>query len=64
MHLRRKIIDAEQAAPEIAREAIALVRALYAVERQAKEAPVDERLRLRQKRSAPVLAELREKLLT
>ncbi len=62
-HLRRKFIDAEKAASEIAREAIALVRALYAVEREAKEASVEERLRLRQERSAPVLAELREKLL-
>ncbi len=62
-HLRRKIIDAEKASPEIAREAIALVRALYAVAREAKEASVEERLRLRQERSAPVLAELCEKLL-
>ena len=62
-HLRRKIIDAEKAAPEIAREAIALVRALYAVEREAKEASVEGRFRLRQERSTPVLAELREKLL-
>ena len=34
-HARRKIIEAEKAAPEIAREAVELVRALYAVERQA-----------------------------
>ena len=62
-HVRRKVIDAEKAAPEIAREAIELVRALYAVERQAKDVPVAERLELRQARSAPVLADLREKLL-
>ena len=40
-----------------------MVRTLYAVEKQAKDASVDERLRLRQEQSAPVLAELREKLL-
>ncbi|MHB1701301.1 MAG: IS66 family transposase [Acidobacteriaceae bacterium] len=62
-HLRRKIIDAEKAAPEIAREAIEMVRALYAVEKQAKDASVEERLCLRQEQSAPALAELREKLL-
>ena len=63
-HLRRKIIDAEKAAPEIAREAIEMVRALYAVEKQAKDSSAEERLRLRQQRSVPVLAELRDKLLT
>jgi hypothetical protein len=34
-HWRRRIIEEEKAAPEIAREAIALVRAFYAVEKQA-----------------------------
>jgi transposase len=62
-HLRRKIIDAEKAAPEIAREAIEMVRALYAVEKQAKDVAVEERLRLRQEQSAPVVAELRDKFL-
>jgi transposase len=32
-HLRRKVIEAERAAPEIAREAIELVRKLYVVTR-------------------------------
>ena len=62
-HVRRKVIEAEKAAPEIAREAVALVRALYAVARQAKEVPAAERLQLRQASSAPALAGLREKLL-
>jgi len=60
-HLRRKVIDAEKAAPEIAQEAIVMVRALYAVEKQGRNAPIEERLRLRQEQSAPVLAELHEK---
>ncbi len=34
-HTRRKIIEAEKAAPEIAQQAIEMVRALYAVEKQA-----------------------------
>jgi Transposase IS66 family len=62
-HLRRKVIDAEKAAPEIAREAIDLVRALYAVERQARDLSLMARLELRQEESMPVLAQLRKKLL-
>jgi transposase len=62
-HLRRKVIDAEKAAPEIAREAIELMRALYAVEKQARELSAMARLELRQEESAPVLARLRKKLL-
>jgi len=63
-HLKRKVIDAEKAAPEIAREAVERVRALYAIERQGKDVSVDERLRLRQQQSVPLLAQLRERLLT
>jgi transposase len=62
-HLRRKVIEAEKAAPEIAREAIELVRALYVVEKQARDLSVMARLELRQEESAPVLAQLRKKLL-
>ncbi len=62
-HLRRKVIEAEKAAPEIAREAIELVRALYVVEKHARDLSVLARLELRQEESAPVLALLREKLL-
>jgi transposase len=62
-HMKRKVIDAEKAAPEITREAVERVRALYAVERQCKDASVEERLQLRQQQSAPMLAQLREQLL-
>jgi hypothetical protein len=62
-HLRRKIIDAEKAAPEIAQQAIVLVRALYAVERQGRDVSIEERLRLRQEQSALVLAELHGRFL-
>jgi transposase len=62
-HARRKIIDAEKVAPEIAREAVALIGALFRVESQAKEFSVEQRLAWRREKSAPVLAELREKLL-
>jgi len=63
-HARRKFIDAEKVAPEIAREAVGWVRALYAVEKQAKAVSVAERLHLRQEQSAPLLADLRRRLLT
>jgi transposase len=51
-HWRRRVIEAEKAAPEIAREAIALVRALYAVEKEAIGFSAEERLQLRQAQSA------------
>ena len=63
-HTRRKFVDAEKTAAEIAREAVALIGRLYAVEKQARELAVAERLQLRQKHSLPVLAELRQRLLT
>jgi transposase len=62
-HGRRKFVDAEKLAPEIAREALAWVGALFAVERQAKHFSVEERLALRQSQSAPVLAKFRQRLL-
>jgi transposase len=62
-HARRKIVEAEKTAPEIAREAIEMMRLLYAVEKQATALSAPERLDLRQKQSAPVLAQLRQKLL-
>ena len=62
-HARRKFVEVEKSAPEIAREAVALMDALFAVERQAKDISVSERLELRQKQSVPILAELHRKLL-
>src|ERR1019366_1944422 len=62
-HMRRNVIDAEKAAPEIAREAVERVRALYVIERHSKDASAEERLKLRQQQSAPLLAKLRERLL-
>ena len=62
-HARRNFVEAEKSAPEIAREAVALLNALFAVEKQAKEFSVAERLDLRQTQSVPILAELRQKLL-
>jgi hypothetical protein len=43
-HARRKIVEAEKTAPEIAREAIEMIRSLYAVEKQATALSAPERL--------------------
>ena len=58
-HLRRKFLDAGKSLPEIAREAIEMIRVLYAVEKQARDVSAEERLALRQAQSAPVLAQMR-----
>src|SRR5216684_3401715 len=63
-HARRKFVEAEKSAPEIAREAVDLIGQLFALEKQAKDVSVAERLALRQTQSVPVLAELRHKSLT
>ena len=63
-HLRRRFLDAEKTAPEIAREAVERMRVLYTIERQAQSATTAERLALRRKESVPLLAELRQRLLT
>jgi len=62
-HMKRKIVDAEKSAPEIAKEAVERVRALYAVERQCKDASIAERLRMRREQSTPLLAKLHDRLL-
>src|SRR5437660_2028620 len=63
-HARRKFVEAKKSAPEIACEAVDLIGRLFAVEKQAKDMSVAERLALRQTQSVSVLAELRQKLLT
>jgi transposase len=55
---------AEKVAPQVAREAIEMVRLLYAVEHQTRDVSAQQRLDQRQKRSAPVLAQIRETLLS
>jgi hypothetical protein len=42
-HLRRKVIEAEKSAPEIAREAIEMMRVLYVVEKHARDSSIAER---------------------
>ena len=62
-HLRRKIIEAEKTAPAIAHQAIDIIGSLYGVEKQAALLTAAQRLELRRAMSAPLLADLRAKLL-
>jgi transposase len=62
LHLRRKFVDAERSAPEIALDVVESVRALYAVEHAAKSMTPTERLALRQQRSAPIVEALYERM--
>jgi len=57
-HARRKFVEAQKTEPALSAEAIARVRALYEVERRAKELPAAERLALRQAESAPLVGSL------
>src|SRR5271165_6171 len=52
-HVRRKFIDAEKVAPEMAREAVDFIGVLFRVERQAKDFSVEERLALARRNRPP-----------
>jgi transposase len=62
-HARRKFVDAEPAGPELARAIVQLINGLFDVERCAKDLVAEERLRLRQAESVPVLDQLHALLL-
>jgi transposase len=58
-HIRRKFVDVQQSqGSAIAEEAIRRIAELYAVEKEARGAPPDERARLRQAKAKPVLDDL------
>jgi transposase len=61
-HARRKFVDAEKTHPAIAAEAVGIIRQLYAIEEQAKDKTIKDRLCLRQSQSQPILLRLRERL--
>lgn len=65
-HARRKFVDAEKTHPAIAHEAVAIIKRLYALEDRAGSplGPLnsEDRLRLRQSQSTPILRELRDRL--
>ena len=58
-HARRKFYDAQDSDGRRAADMLALIGELYAVEREAKDAPDAARLALRQARSVPALARIK-----
>jgi transposase len=62
LHLKRKFVEAERTAPEIALAVVESVRALYAVEHAAKAMKTADRLTLRQEKSVTIVAALRDRL--
>ena len=62
MHARRKFFEAKASDPLRAHQALAWIRGLYAVEREAKTKELDDaqRLALRQEQSRPILETIKE----
>jgi transposase len=58
-HARRKFVEAEKAAPELAGEILRLIKKLFELETRAKTLAAAERLSLRQAESQPVIDALR-----
>jgi hypothetical protein len=58
-HIRRKFVDVHKAqGSAIAEEAIRRIAELYAIEKQARGSPPEERVRLRQAEARPVVDDL------
>lgn len=63
-HVRRKFIDAEKSDPHVAAEILARIKAIYAIETQARKCGLtpEEIKALRNEKAAPLLEELRARL--
>ena len=59
-HARRKFVEAEKTSPREAHEAVARIKQLYAVEHEAKDLDAPARASLRQEKSIPHLAALKD----
>ena len=57
-HARRKFVEAEAAGPQVARTILRFIQGLFDLERRASGLADDERLRLRQAESVPLLEKL------
>jgi transposase len=62
-HARRKFVDAEKVAPEIAREAVVFYRRLYQLEKTPVSTDPPTRLAYRQEHARPLVEEWHERLL-
>jgi hypothetical protein len=58
-HLRRKFIDAEATEPELSKEAVDRIRALFLIEREAESLTVEARHALRQSQAKPLVEEFK-----
>ena len=58
-HARRKFVEAEKTSLQLAHEAVARIRALYAVEHEAKDLDTLARAALRQQKACPLLDALK-----
>jgi len=58
-HARRKFIEADPTAPDLARTILRLIKELFNVENIAKSLSDDDRLELRQAKSQPIIDQLR-----
>jgi transposase len=61
-HARRKFTDTQKLRPDVTGPALAWINELFAIERSARGLAPAEHLALRQEKSVPVLAALRERL--
>jgi transposase len=59
-HARRKFVEAEKTSPQLAHEAVARIRALYAVEHAAQDLDATARAALRQQQATPLLDALKD----
>jgi len=58
-HARRKFVEAEKTSPQLAHEAVARIRQLYAVEHEAKDLDASARAALRRQKAGPLLDALK-----
>ena len=61
-HAKRKFIDEERSEPKIAREAVSLMDALFAVERSTREATPEARAEARRETSRPIVEAIESRL--
>ncbi len=60
-HARRKFVEAQKLQKKTGKadQAIAFIQKLYAIERQIKDQPPDERYRIRQQKAVPIIEKLK-----
>lgn len=59
-HARRKFVEAAERSPKSALPAVAMIKVLYEIEKEAKELATEERYLLRQQKSVPQLKKIKE----